>query len=347
MKSIGTVKAGLVTPGALGIRTNDGAGGGSVNLTDAAVASGNAFLASELEKKDSLLREPLSSITYPRDIPVKTGGGWVEFITSMSLDYGMTGGNIDGAVHAIGANTPPVIQVNLDTDRFTTHAFSVVMRIMFLDMQRNAITGRSVERLLQDGIRKAYDKHQEANVYVGLQQYGTTGLINNPNVAQQQVAVGTGGDTEWDTKTPDEILKDINLMIEEGWEAAEWDLDGMPNHIILPYKQYNYIATQKVSDLAEKTILTFLEENNIASKNGRNLVIGATSWLKGAGAGGEDRAVAYVNNDRFIAVEELVPLARTMTQPNIDALAYDSVFMANLSEVEIFYYQPINYFDGI
>ena len=56
---------------------------------------------------------------------------------------------------------------------------------------------------------------------------------------------------------------------------------------------------------------------------------------------------AYVHHDRFMAMEELVPLSRTMTQPNIDALAYDSVYMANISEVELFYTQPIRYYDGI
>jgi hypothetical protein len=136
-------------------------------------------------------------------------------------------------------------------------------------------------------------------------------------------------------------------MINTGWEQAEFDLSGMPNHILLPFQQFNYIATQKVSDSAEKTILTFVKENNVAVQNGGNLVIVGARYGKGAGAAGTDRAVCYVNKDRFVAVEELVPLARTMTQPNVNAVAYDSVYMANLSEVEVFYDQTINYFDGI
>jgi len=219
---------------------------------------------------------------------------------------------------------------------------------MFVDMQRQQITGRSLDQLLTDGIRLNYDKHMEQNVYMGVGRFGTTGLLNNPNVTASNVAMGAYGGTSWiGGKTPDEILTDVNNAIMAGWAAAEYDLSAIPNHILLPYEEYNYIATTKVSPIAEKTILTFLLENNIATKNGSDLFIGATMWNKGAGAGGTNRMVAYVHNDRFIAVEELVPLARTMTQPNIDALAYDSVYMANISEVEFFYYQPIVYFDGI
>jgi hypothetical protein len=354
LKNIGTFDGGVI-----GGNGNGNAGlirpqsVGPIRLNDSQIASGGAFLISELEKRDPRIREPLLSLTYARDIPVKTGGGWVEYISSLNIDFGIAGGSGDGAVHAGGANTVPVIQANFGRDVFKTHIFSSIMRIMFVDMQRQQVTGRSLDSLLTDGIRLNYDKHMEQNVYMGIPRFGTTGLLNNPNVIASNVATGASGDTTWmgvggtGGKTPDEILRDINDAIMAGWAAAEYDLSAIPNHILLPYEQYNYIATTKVTPLAEKTILSFLLENNVATKNGSDLVIAATMWNKGAGAGGLNRMVAYVHNDRFIAVEELVPLARTMTQPNIDALAYDSVYMANISEVEIFYFQPIVYYDGI
>ena len=51
--------------------------GGAKPMTalDAASGTGMAFLTSELEKLDPLLREPLTSFTYPRDIFIETGGG--------------------------------------------------------------------------------------------------------------------------------------------------------------------------------------------------------------------------------------------------------------------------------
>lgn len=344
MKDLGTVNGGVVTSGAqFGFQQI----APTVRTTDAAIANGNAMIISELEKRDTLLREPLKSITYPRDLPIRVGGGWVEFISALNIDYGIAGGSGDSLVHSPGANDPKVIQANLDKDTFRAHIFSVVMRIMFVDMQRSNITGRSLDQMLTTGVRLSYDKHMDQNAYIGMPQYGTIGLLNNPDVEATNVVTGASGSTEWSTKTPDEILRDVNDAILAGWSTAEYDLSALPNHVVLPYAQYNYLATTRVSELAEKTILTFLDENNVSSKNGGRLTIGASQYAAGAGAGGSDRMVVYVNNDRFIAMEELVPLSRTMTQPNIDALSYDSVYMANISEVEVFYTQPIRYFDGI
>ena len=55
----------------------------------------------------------------------------------------------------------------------------------------------------------------------------------------------------------------------------------------------------------------------------------------------------YVNHERFIKMDELVPLARVMTAPNAAEVCYDTAYMANISEVQVFYPQSIMYFDGI
>lgn len=344
MKNMGKFDAGMITPQSLGFKATPSA---PIRTTDAQIQNTGAFLASELEKRDNLIREPLKSVTYPRDIPVKVGGGWVETVSSLSVDYGVTSARDDSEVTASGANLIPVIQANLDKELYMAHEYAIAMRIKYVDMQRSAITGRSLDQMLTRGIRLAYDKHMDLNVYLGITRYGTYGLLNNPNVEANNVPAGTSGTTTWATKTPDEVLADINTAINEAWAASNYDLSAMPNHILLPYEQYNYIATNKVGDNGDMTILTFLEENNIARKNGTNLFIGATAYGKGAGEDDTDRMVVYVNDDLFVAVEELVPMNRVMTGVNLDAVAYDSIFMANISQAEMFYTQPIRYYDGI
>lgn len=85
----------------------------------------------------------------------------------------------------------------------------------------------------------------------------------------------------------------------------------------------------------------------MAAKNGGSLFIGATSWCKGAGTSQTDRMVVYVNHERFVKMDELVPLSKVMTAPNASSACYDTLFMANLSEVEIMYPQTLTYWDGI
>lgn len=333
--------AGIISSGARG--TN-----GSVTALDAAgIASGGAFLVSELEKRDAKIREPLTSVTYPRDININTGGGWVDYISAMSVQYGITGGAENGPVQAGGANGIPVVQSSLDKGLFKAHAFSAALRIMFIDMQKSNFIGRSLDQLLQNGVRLAYDKHMDANVYVGLSDYGTTGLINNPDITETVVDNGEAGTSTWATKTPDEILTDINSAITSVWESGAYDTRAMPNHILLPYAQYVHILNTKVTDLATETIMDYVLKNNIAAKNGGDLFIGATAWCKGAGTSSKDRMVVYVNHEDFVSVDELVPLSRVMSQPVATEGCYDTLYMANISEVQIYYSQSMGYFDGI
>ena len=342
-KEMGVFDGGLITSGA-----GNFAGGVSPVMDAAGVASAGAFLVSELEKKDPLIRKPLTSVTYPRDININTGGGWVDYVSAMSVQYGLTGGSGESPVTAGGANGIPIVQASVDKGVFKTHVYANALRIMFVDMQRANFIGRSLDQLLQDGIRLSYDKHMDENVYVGLQQYGTYGLVNHPDVVETTVAQGAGSKTAWKDKTPDEILADINTAMTATWAAAGYSREAIPNHILIPYEEYTYLLTTKVTELAGRSIMDYILENNIAAKEGSGgLYIGATAWCKGAGTGQKDRMVVYVNHERYVNVDELVPLNRVMSQPNAANACYDTTYMANVSEVQVFYPNTITYWDGI
>lgn len=342
-QNVGTFDAGVFTLGLSG-----GSAPGGVPTMDAAgIASGGAFLVSELEKRDPLLRKPLTSYTYPRDININTGGGWVDYVSAMSVAYGITGGSGSGAVHAGGANGIPLVSANVDKGIYKAHVFATALRVMFVDMQKANFVGRSLDQMLTDGLRTAYDKHMDQHVYMGLEEYGTTGLLNDPDAAETVVANGAKGSAKWADKTPEEILADVNAALMANWAAAEYDETAMPNHILLPYEQYSDILTRKVTELATETILDFLMKNNAAVKNGGSLYIGPTRWCKGAGTGKTDRMAVYVHNPRFLSMDELVPLNRIMSSPNVTNVCYDTAYMANISQVQVLYPQCIAYYDGI
>lgn len=341
-KNVGTTNAGVVkftgtSSGMSGVPTMDAAG----------IASGGAFLVSELEKRDPMIRKPLTSFTYPRDIVIKAGGGWVDYVSAMSVAYGITGGAGSSPVQAGGSNGIPIVQAAVDKGIYKAHTFALALRVMFQDMQRSNFIGRSIDQLLQDGVRMSFDKHQDENIYVGLEEYGTTGLINNPDATESTVADGASGNGNWVTKTPAEILNDINTALVTTWAQAGYDRSAIPNHILIPYEEYNYILTTPVTSLATETIYDYVLKNNVAAKEGGGLFIGATAWCKGAGTGGTDRMVVYVNHERFVKADELVPLSRIMSAPNVANVCYDTAYMANLSEVEVFYPQTITYWDQI
>ena len=150
-QNVGTTNAGTFTV------NNAGAAlpGGTPTMDAAAIQSGNAFLTSELEKRDPLIRKPLTSVTYPRDIPIEVGGGWVDYVSAMSVAYGMAGGSGASAVNGGGSNGIPVVQASVSKGAFKAHVFAAALRVMFVDMQRANFIGRSLDQMLQDGIRMA------------------------------------------------------------------------------------------------------------------------------------------------------------------------------------------------
>ena len=321
--------------------------GGYGKAADAAIASGMTFLQAELEKIDAKVREPLTSVTWQRDIVAKTGGGWVEYTSTYDVDYATSGANQHGIV---GSSTTavPVMQVNMNKNLFPTLTWMNVLKVKFVDLQKSKQIGRNLEDLLNKGIRLNYNKTLYQNVYQGFTEYGTTGLLNDANVTVTTVPLNAGGTSrKWEDKTAEEILLDINDMLVAGWTASEYDLKGMPNHILIPPEQYADIGLRTVTNAADKSILEYLLENNIGKRQGVNVSIEPCRWCKGAGAGATDRAVAYANDEDMLYFDITVPNTRAMTQPDLLQASYLTLYAAQLGPVKFNYYQPVGYFDGI
>lgn len=324
----------------------DGIGGGMITANDAAIASGMAFLTGELEKRDARLMEPLQSVTWTRDIVAMTGGGWVEFSSNYFADYATTGGNESGIIGG-ETNDIPVMQANVDKEVYKVFTFANIMKVPFVDQQKLQGIGRSLDNILDKGIRLNYNKSIDNIVYTGVASAGVYGLLNNPNITAGAAPNGASGSPLWKQKTPDEILADVNTLLVTTWENSEYDLTGMANHVLIPPNQYTWMASQTVSSAGTMSILEFLLNNNIAKNQGIEISINPSRWCVGAGAGGTDRMAAYVNDEDRVNFDLPVPLSRIMTQPQVTEMAYLTAYAAQLGQVKILYTQCCQYMDGI
>ena len=230
------------------------------------------FLMKELEKVDDKILEPLTGTDWPRDMPVITGGGITESIAAVDVTYASTGMDDDNIFYD-AANDIPVIQADLSKQVARTFNFAEYMAFNRMEKEKMAQVGRDPETFLNKGIRLHFDKVVDRNVYVGFRKVSSTGLCNNPNIVRTAAAAGAGGSTAWRNKTADEILSDINAVISAVWEGNDCASDALPNHILIPVEQFGMLVTRKVSDDSERSILTYVLENNIATQQGGELVI--------------------------------------------------------------------------
>lgn len=320
---------------------------GTGRVLDAAgIATGMAFLEGELEKRDPKIREPLTSVTWQRDIVAETGGGWVDFTSTMDVDYATSAPNQNSL---IGGSTDviPMVEGNINKDIYKVFTWAQGMKVPFVDGQKMQTIGRSLDQILDKGIRLNYNKTIDQLVYQGFSNVGITGLINSANVVTSTAPAGASGQTDWQHKTVDEILWDINKVITEAWAAAEYDESAIPNHLLLPPDKYAYLVSTRIGTSGDENILNYILKNNIAKQQGRDLMIYPCRWCAGAGTDGASRMVAYVNDKDFLYFDLPVPLTRAMTQPVALQFAYITIYAAQMGQVKMLYTQPIRYVDGI
>ena len=311
-----------------------------------AVNDSYTFLMKELEKVDDLILEPLSGTDWPRDMPVITGGGLLESIASVDVSYASSGGDDDNLFFE-AANDIPVIQADMSKSVARTFNFAEYMAFSVLEKEKMMQVGRDPETFLNKGIRLHCDKVIDRNVYRGFSKVSSTGLVNNPNVTRSSAAPHTSGgsDTQWSAKTADEILDDINTAISAVWTANDCSGDALPNHILIPVEQFGQLVTRKVSDDSERSILTYVLENNLAAQQGGDLVISPCKWCRQAGTGSSDRMVVYANRVDRICFNLTQPLRRMETE--YADMRIKIPYFAQFSEVRFLYPTTVWYMDGI
>ena len=293
-----------------GIRTIDAAG----------IATGMAFLEGELEKRDPKIREPLTSVTWPRDIVAETGGGWVDFTSTMDVDYATSGGN-ENALVGGATDVIATVQANVNKDIYRVFTWAMGMKIPFVDLQKMQTIGRSIDSILDKGIRLNNNKAIDQLVYRGFPNVGVTGLVNNPNVVSSVAPNGAAGSALWTEKTVDEIL--------------------------LPPQKYAYLVSTRIGTSGDENILNYILKNNMANNQGKNLQIHPCRWCTGAGTDDTDRMMVYVNDKDFVYFDLPVPLTRAMTQPVALQFAYVTIYASQMGQVKPLYLQPMRYVDGI
>ena len=207
------------------------------------------------------------------------------------------------------ANEIPVIQADMTKQVARTFNFAEYMSFTVTEKEKMASVGRDPETFLNKGIRLHCDKVIDRNVYQGFKKVNSTGLCNSPLVTR----------------------------------TSAWP--GVPNHILIPVEQFGMLVTRKVADDSERSILTYVLENNIVAKQGKELIISPCKWCAGIGSGSTDRMVVYMNQVDRICFNLTQPLRRMETE--YAEMRIKIPYIAQFSEVRFLYPSTVRYVDGI
>lgn len=197
----------------------------------------------------------------------------------------------------------------------------------------------SLSLRLAGAARRANDQLINNLAITGNTNSGQWGLVNNPNVPQVVVpADGTGATTEWANKTPEQILRDLNLVVNQ--IVVNSNGVEMPNTLLLPIDQYTLIASTPRSANSDMTILQYFLLNNPFITN-----VDWLAQLAGAGTNGADVMIAYDMDENKLAMQ--IPMPFTQYAPQERNLEFVIPCESRFGGVTIYYPLSVIIGEGI
>lgn len=306
-----------------------------------------AYFVNQLENLDKRLYMPLVATSWGRDIKLRSGITMSNESTSFIRSAFAASGTLNGAngnIPWVSAETTAIPGIEVNGQKIVTPLRLAARELSYtsVELDRSALIQQPIDVQKMNAMNTVYQMGIDQMVYTGSTDVGATGLVNSADVTATEVVDGGSG-TAWTTKTPVEILTDVNTLINDCWQSAAFAV--CPSKLLLPPAQFGYIATQLISSAGNQSILKYLVENCITKQiTGKDLDIQPVKWLTGAGTDSQDRMVAYTNEEEYVRYP-MVPVRRETAY--YMGIRFTAPYLWALGEMEFPYLETLRYADGI
>ena len=207
------------------------------------------------------------------------------------------------------------------------------------EIRQSQRAGKNLDQRRAMTARRAHDEQMNKMALKSDAVNGTNGLLDYPGITEVTLASdGTGSSKTWASKTADQIVRDINNLVDAvmGPTSAR----EVPDTLLLPIKQYNDLATRRIGEAGEKTLLKYILENSPYIKK-----IDWLAELKQFGAGGTDRALIGRFDEDHITLEIPQPFEQFDAQQ--EGMEFTIPCHSECAGTIIYYPLAFAYADGI
>lgn len=282
-------------------------------------------------------------IQYPSLIPVDTSAPeWIQSVTYFSMDS-------VGQAQWFNGNAHDVPKVELTREKFETTVSMAAIGYGYNieELGTAQLLGMNLSADKASAARRIAEEKIDLVAFVGDAAKGFTGLVNaSTPTATTAPADGTGSATTFASKTPDQILRDINGQLTGifvGTLGAE-----LADTLLLPYSVLLDISTRRIDAVNQTTILQWVKANNIYTlTTGQELTIrGMFGYLDTSGAGSTKRMVAYRRSPEVLKFHMPMPF-RFLPAWQSGPIKFDVPGIFRLGGVDIRRPKAVRYLDGI
>lgn len=309
-------------------------------------ATNFAFFRHQLENLDNTIHKPITNVNWGRAIKLRSGVTMSdETVSFIRSNFGSTGTTRISDIPWITQNTTAFPEISITGEKVTTPIRLAGRTITYtkFELEKAQRLEINLEAEKMEALRTLYQMAIDRMVFVGDKNLDTTdhkcrGLLNS-----EQVTV-TDATTDFASLDNDQIVKEINDLIHVVWSQTAYSI--MPDTIILPTSIYAYLATTKYSSNAEKTILTFLRENCLATvEGGKAPLFMPSRWANTAGEDGKGRIMAYVNEANRVRYS-MCPIRKEQTYID-QSIRFNAPYVWALGEIEFIYPETAAYLDKV
>lgn len=282
-------------------------------------------------------------IQYPSLIPVDTSAPeWIQSVTYFSMDGAGAAQWFTGAAKDI-----PFVELTKEKFETSVHMAGIGYEWNIEEVQMALMYGINLSSDKADLAQRLAEERIEQIAWIGDPLKGFTGLVNSSTpTATTAPADGTGSATTFASKTPDQVLRDINAVL-TGMFTGTLGVE-MADTILLPYSVLLDISTRRIDAVNQTTILEWIERNNIYTRTtGRPLLIrGVFSHLETAGSGSTKRMVAYKRDPSVVKMHIPMPF-RFLPVWQVGPMRFQVPGIFRIGGVDIRRPKAFRYLDGI
>lgn len=238
----------------------------------------------------------------------------------------------------------PFVDFQLDKGDSRVFMAGIGYRYNLQELAHAQAYGIQLDTDRADAARRKYELFVDQVAFVGRPKMGMTGLVTSTSVTALIAANGAAGTATWETKTSDEIVRDVNRVLSDvfigsnGIEQADT--------LLLSHSRYELIATRRLTDQQSTTLLEHIQRVNVyTARTGRPLTIRAVFGLETAGAGNTRRMVVYRRDPSVVKIHIPMPLRWLQAEQRL--LKYEVPGVFRLGGVEFRRPGAARYMDGI
>ena len=317
-----------------------------------------AFVTTTLAKLHPEAYNPIWNVTYMKDVPIDVGGGFVDFVSFYSVEWA---GNPDKRANVAGNNNSivPRVNANLNQNKVDVFTYQVAYDLKFIELEKlNKIEfTKSIKVIYDEAIQAGWHTFVEEIAYLGY--HGNDGLFTNDAAPIVTLPLGTQDATQagFVGMTDAEIVSTINGVLAYYLAQTNSNIGMLPDTFLMPLRDSTELSN-RFSPLLTNTIRNFLLESNVGLDEARaegiadyKIQLRGRVALDTLGGDGVGRMVVYKNNKTFVRLDIPYPIQLYTTLPDINALAYTSVFFGQVSQIQMPYnrgadtFGAVTYFD--